>query len=115
MPLPDVRQAFETLVLLIAPFAPHLAEELWQRLGHQESLAYAPWPQFDPAALTETETLLVVQVNGKVRARLSVPADLTEAQLKRAVLADERVKKFVDGQPIKQFIVVPKRLVSIVT
>jgi len=110
-----LRDAFQTLVLLVSPFAPHLAEELWQRLGHGESLAYEPWPTFDPAILEDAETLLVIQVNGKVRARISVPAGTSDEALKQAVLADEQVKKFVDGQSIKQVIVVPNRLVNIVT
>ena len=111
---PAIRQAFETLVLLLSPFAPHLCEELWERLGHRDSLAYAPWPAFDPAALHEAEVLLVVQVNGKVRARITVPAAAGEEQVKAAALEDEQVKKFVNGQPVKQVIVVPRRLVNIV-
>ena len=113
-PRADLRKEFETLVLLLSPFAPHLCEELWERLGHRDSLAGAKWPQFDPAALAASEIQMVVQVNGKVRARLTVPAEATEAQLRAAALADPQVSKFVNGQPIKQFIVVPKRLVSIV-
>ncbi|MBI3010991.1 MAG: leucine--tRNA ligase [Candidatus Omnitrophica bacterium] len=109
-----LRAAFEALVLLLAPFAPHLCEELWARLGHRETLAKEPWPRWDPSVLTETEILLVVQVNGKVRARISVPAKISEEQLKQVVLAEAAVKKFVDGQAIKQFIMVPKRLVNIV-
>ncbi|MBI2496285.1 MAG: leucine--tRNA ligase [Candidatus Omnitrophica bacterium] len=109
-----IQQAFETLVLLLSPFAPHLCEELWARLGHRETLAKEPWPRWDPSVLTETEILLVVQVNGKVRSRISVPAGLSEEQLKRLVLADAAVKKFVDGQTITQVIIVPKRLVNIV-
>ena len=114
MPPAATRVAVETLVLLLAPFAPHLCEELWERLGHRESLAHAPWPAFNPAALVESELRLVVQVNGKVRARVTVPAHISESQLRTTVLADEQVKKHIDGQPIKQFIVVPKRLVNIV-
>ena len=111
-PLP--RAAVETLILLLSPFAPHLCEELWERLGHTKSLAHEPWPRFDPAAIAEAEVLWVVQVNGKVRARISLPAEASDARLQEAVLADERVKKFLNGHPIKQFIVVPKRLVNIV-
>ena len=109
-----IQEAFETLVLLVSPFAPHIAEELWQRLGHAKSLAHEPWPSHDPAALAEDEVLLVVQVNGKVRARVTVSAELSQEQLKQAILADERIKRYVDGQTIKQFIIVPKRLVNIV-
>jgi len=111
---PVPRDAVETLILLLAPFAPHLCEELWERLGHREGLAHAPWPRFDPAALQQAEILLVVQVNGKVRARVTVPAQATDEQVKATALGHAQVKKFVDGHPIKQVIVVPKRLVNIV-
>jgi leucyl-tRNA synthetase len=111
-PLP--RQAVETLVLLLSPYAPHLCEELWERLGHRESLAGEPWPSFDPAALVTEELVLVVQVNGKVRDRITVPADASDEQLRGIILGNARVKKFLNGQPIKQFIVVPKRLINIV-
>ncbi|MBI4341443.1 MAG: class I tRNA ligase family protein, partial [Candidatus Omnitrophica bacterium] len=114
VPRHSLRLAFETLVLLLAPFAPHLGEELWERLGHQESLTRHPWPAFDLAALEQSEVQMVVQVNGKVRSRITVPSQASERQLRELVLADAQVKKFIDGQPIKQFIVVPKRLVNIV-
>ncbi|MBI4598248.1 MAG: leucine--tRNA ligase [Candidatus Omnitrophica bacterium] len=123
-----IRQAFETLVLLLSPFAPHLCEELWQRLGesrgvpsavegrlgHAKSLAYEPWPSFNAAALQTAEVTLVVQVNGKVRGRITVASDASEEAVKAAALANDQVKKFVDGQPVKQFIIIPKRLVNIV-
>ena len=109
-----IRAIFETLVLLVSPFAPHIAEELWQRLDHKDSLAYEPWPSYDPKVLEQAEILWVVQVNGKVRARLTLPSDLSEDQLKESVLADDNVKRYVNNNPIKQFIVVPKRLVNIV-
>ena len=111
-PLP--KTAVETLVLLLAPMAPHIAEELWQRLGHSNSLAAERWPVHDPKLLERSEVLMVVQVNGKVRARLTVPADTSDEALRHTVLADAIVRKFVDGQTIKQWIVVPKRLVNIV-
>jgi len=109
-----IREVFETLLLLLSPFAPHLAEELWERLGHRQSLAEAPWPAFDPAALHQAQLELVVQVNGKVRARITVPADASEDQIKITAVEHEQVKKFVDGQRVKQMILVPKRLVNIV-
>ena len=101
-------------MLLLAPLAPHLCEELWQKLGHSKSLAYEPWPRYDPNALEVAEVLMVVQVNGKVRARLTVPSAVSDDALRQTVLADERVKKFLNGQTVKQVIVVPKRLVNIV-
>ena len=109
-----IREAFETLVLLLAPFAPHVAEELWERLGHREGLARAPWPAVDLAALEAREWLFVVHVNGKVRARVTVPAGTSDEALRKIVLADAQVKRFVDGQTIKQLVIVPKRLVNVV-
>ena len=113
-PRATLREVFEHLLLLLSPFAPHLCEELWERLGHRESLAVAAWPVFDPVALAASEIQMVVQVNGKVRARVTVPAEATEAQLRQAALADPQVSRFIDGQSVKQVIVVPKRLVNIV-
>jgi len=111
-PLP--REAIEVLVLLVAPFAPHIAEELWERLGHHNGLVNAAWPSYDPQALVREEITWVVQVNGKVRARITLNTQVSDEQLRESVLAHDQVKKFVDGQAIKQFIVVPKRLVNIV-
>jgi leucyl-tRNA synthetase len=111
-PLP--RRAVEALILLLAPLAPHLCEELWERLGHRESLADAAWPSFDPKVLEAAELILAVQINGKVRGRVTIPADASQEQLRAVVMADEQIKKFIDGQSIKQFIVVPKRLINIV-
>ena len=108
------RRALETFLLLLAPFAPHLCEELWQRLGHADSLTHEPWPTHDPKALEQAEVTWIVQVNGKLRARLTLPADIAEDQLKTTVLADEQVKRHLDSKPIRQFIVVPKKLVNIV-
>ncbi len=108
------RQALETLLLLLAPLAPHMSEELWQRLGHPKSLAYEPWPSHDPAALVQATIVWIVQVNGKVRGRLTLPADIGEAALKAAALADERVTRYIERHAIKQIIVVPRRLVNIV-
>jgi len=111
-PLP--RQAAETLIRLLSPFAPHIAEELWERLGHETGLASQPWPDYDPKALETSEMLMVVQVNGKVRARITVPTDASEDELKQIILADAQVKRFLNGQTVKHVIIVPKRLVNIV-
>jgi leucyl-tRNA synthetase len=108
------KTAVEQLVLLLSPLAPHIAEELWQRLGHSESLAFERWPAYDPKLLERSEVLMVVQVNGKVRARITVPSAVSDETLKQTVLAHEQVKRFLNGQTVKQFIIVPKRLVNIV-
>jgi leucyl-tRNA synthetase len=108
------KSVLETFVLLLSPFAPHLAEELWRALGHKESLAYDPWPKFDPA-LTKTDTIEVaVQVNGKVRSKVTVPADADEAALKAAALADEKIRSLIEGKKVVKVIVVRGKLVNIV-
>jgi leucyl-tRNA synthetase len=103
------------MTLMLAPLAPHLAEEVWGRLGHPESLAYEPCPEPDPAYLVEEEALIVVQVDGKVRARVKVPATATESDHEAAARADERVAKLLDGIDVRKVIVVPGRLVNFVT
>jgi leucyl-tRNA synthetase len=111
-PLP--RRAVETLVLLLAPMAPHLAEELWQRLGARESLLRAPWPTADPALLADAVVRLVVQVNGKRRDEIEVAADASEAVVRETALASEKVRQHLGGRPPRKVIVVPGRLVNVV-
>ena len=108
------REALEPLVLMVAPLAPHLAEELWSRLGHDGSLAHGPFPVADPAYLVEDTVEYPVQVNGKVRSRVSVAADAAADVVEAAALADEKVAGFVEGRTPKKVIVVPGRLVNIV-
>lgn len=108
------RSVLETFVLLLSPFAPHLGEELWQALGHGDTLAYEKWPTFDPS-LTRQDTIEIpVQVNGKLRQRLTVPAGCDEGRTKEIALADEKVKGLLEGKQIKKVIVVPGKLVNIV-
>ncbi len=109
-----VAHAIETLLLLLAPFAPHLTEELWHRIGHTESIHLQSWPSYDPAALVLDEVEIAVQVNGKVRARLTVPAQADKTEVEQLVLADERVRAFVDGKTVRKVIVVPGKLVNVV-
>jgi leucyl-tRNA synthetase len=104
----------EPFVLLLAPFAPHIAEELWQRLGHNESLACQPWPRYDEELAKERQVELAVQVNGKVRDRIVVPAEWDEEQTKGLALAGEKVIAALAGKTPKKVIVVKGRLVSIV-
>jgi leucyl-tRNA synthetase len=103
----------EPLVLLLAPYAPHVAEELWAALGHKP-LAYHPWPKFDPALTKADEIEIPVQVNGKLKARLLVPAETDEKGLEAAALADPKVQEQIAGKTVKLVKVVPKRLVNIV-
>jgi leucyl-tRNA synthetase len=108
------RKVLEPFVLLLAPYAPHIAEELWRVLGHSTTLAYEPWPQFDPALAKADEIEVPVQVNGKLKARLKVPADIDDAALEAAALADETVKAQIAGKPIKRVIVKSQQLVNVV-
>jgi leucyl-tRNA synthetase len=108
------RAALEPLVLMVAPLAPHLAEELWQRLGHGTSLAHGPFPVADPAYLVEDTVEYPVQVNGKVRGRISVPADADKNAVEALARADEKVLAFLAGAEPKKVIVVPGRMVNLV-
>ncbi|HKI94742.1 MAG TPA: leucine--tRNA ligase [Gemmatimonadales bacterium] len=108
------RELVEPLVVMLAPFAPHFAEECWERLWHHESVFDGSWPAFDAALAKDVEIELVVQVNGKVRARLTVPAGINEEEATRRALADEHVKRFIDGGPTKKVIFVKDRLLNLV-
>ena len=108
------RDVLETITQLLAPFAPHLSAELWQQLGHEESLDTAPWPSWDEALTTSETATIVVQVNGKVRAKLELAKDVSKEDAIAAALADENILKFVGNQKPAKTIYVPGRLVSIV-
>ena len=108
------REALEKFVLLLSPFAPHIAEELWHILGHKETLAYEPWPQFDPALAAEDSVEVPVQINGKLRSKISVAPDTDKAQLESAARADEKVRDLLEGKQIVKVVVVPGRLVNFV-
>jgi leucyl-tRNA synthetase len=108
------RSAMEKLVLLLSPLAPHLAEELWQLLGHGKSLAYEPWPTFDPEAIREDNVEVPVQVNGKLRARVTVALGLGAAETEQAARADARVAELLAGQTVVKVVVVPGRMVNFV-
>jgi leucyl-tRNA synthetase len=108
-----------TFLQLLQPFAPHLAEELWSKLSTlnsqlSTSLAYAPWPAFDPALLIESEIEIPVQVNGKLRDVIRVSLGASQQQLEAAALASDKVKQFLNGRTVKKVIVVPNKLVNIV-
>ncbi|HEY5976042.1 MAG TPA: class I tRNA ligase family protein, partial [Geobacteraceae bacterium] len=111
---PVLKEALESVLLLLHPFVPHFTEELWEGLGHQGGIEAAGWPVFDPAAAVDDELLIVVQVNGKLRGRVTVPADAPEAIVKEAALADEKVCSFLAGQEPRKVVYVPGKLVNIV-
>jgi leucyl-tRNA synthetase len=108
------RSIAEPFALLLAPLAPHLAEELWQRLGHAESLAYAPWPEHDARWLVAETAVIPVQINGKVRAKIEVPADADEAAVLGAAREDANVSRHLEGAVIQRAIYVPGRIVNFV-
>jgi len=107
-------ELLEPMLVLLSPLAPHFAEEAWERLGHKESIFDAKWPAHDESIAREDNVELVVQVNGKVRSRITVPRGLPEKEAVAKALADDAVKKFVNGSPLKKAIYVPDRLVNLV-
>ncbi len=108
------KEVLEKFVLCLAPFAPHLGEELWEFLGHDKTLAYEPWPVYDAAALVEDEIEIPVQVLGKLRGRVRVPVAATPAEMEAAAKANADVAKFLEGKTIVKVIAVPKRMVNFV-
>ena len=108
------RSLTEPLVIMLAPYAPHIAEELWERLGHSDSVFQARWPAYDERLASAGDVEIAIQVNGKLRSRLTVPRGMAEKDVLARVLADEAVKKFVDGQKVKKVIYVQDRLVNLV-
>ncbi len=112
--LAALREAVETLLTLLAPFAPHLSEELWAMTGHRESIFAQPWPTYDPKIAQADEILVVVQVNGRLRSRLILPAGASEEQMRQAALADPQTCRWLEGKPVRRIVTVPKKLVNIV-
>lgn len=107
-------EVLEKFILLLAPFAPHMAEELWAKLGHGKSLAYEPWPAYDPKYLAEDSVEMAVIINGKVRSKVTVPSGSLGSEVEKIVLGDAQVVKWTENKPIKKIIVVPGRVVNIV-
>jgi leucyl-tRNA synthetase len=108
------RRTARTLVLLLAPFAPHVAEELWERLGERFSVHRQPWPSHDPSALRDDIVTLAVQVNGRVRDRIRVPAGATKTEVLEAALASDAVRRHLDGRAPRETVFVPGRIVNLV-
>ena len=113
-PEPLPKAFLEAFVLCLAPFAPHLGEELWAFLGHDNTLAYEPWPVYDPAALVEDEVEIPVQVMGKVRGRIKVPVAATPDEMRTVAEQSPDVAKFLEGKTVVKVIAVPKRMVNFV-
>jgi leucyl-tRNA synthetase len=108
------REAVEAATLLLSPFVPHIAEELWEALGHGESIIKTPWPDYDREAVVEEEFLVVIQVNGKVRDRVIVPASMGDEEIKGVALEREKIRRFVQDKAIQRIVLVPKKLINIV-
>jgi leucyl-tRNA synthetase len=109
------REAIEALIIMLAPFSPHVAEEMWEGLGHQAGLLKsAEWPVADAELARKEELEIPVQVNGKLRSRVTVAADVSETDLRTIALADPKVQSFIDGHQVMKVIVVPQRLVNVV-
>jgi leucyl-tRNA synthetase len=119
MPAPErdalLREAVETVLLLLGPICPHMTEELWALLGHRDSLFRHPWPEPDAASLRRSDVTVVLQVDGKVRGRLVLDVDAPEARVRELALADDKVRSWVSGRAVERVVVVPNRLVNIVT
>jgi len=111
---PVLKEAVESVVLLLAPFVPHVAEELWEGLGHAGGIGTASWPAWDEAALVEDEVTIVVQVNGKLRGKVSVAAGAGEDEMRAAALADVKVLAHTEGKTVRKIIYVPGKLLNIV-
>ena len=111
---PSVREAIQTVIILLSPFTPHIAEEMWQMLGNKNSIFKTPWPSYDKEMIKFEEISIGIQINGKLRSQITVGADITDDALKSQVLADEKVKKHLKDASVKRFIIVPKKLVNIV-
>ncbi|MBI4236267.1 MAG: class I tRNA ligase family protein, partial [Chloroflexi bacterium] len=112
---PEWRAAYDTLLLLLAPIAPHLTEELWTTTGHSYSIHSQPWPAWDEALARQEKVTLVIQVDGKLRDRLTVPAEISEEEARRAALESERVRPLLAGRLPARVVYVPGRLVNVVT
>ncbi|MDP2928774.1 MAG: class I tRNA ligase family protein, partial [Candidatus Omnitrophota bacterium] len=109
-----LNEAIEAIIILLSPFVPHIAEELWERIGKKNSIFKTKWPEYDRSAIVEDVVTMVVQVNGKLRSRVEVPSGIKEEELKTKVLSDPKIKELTSGKIVKNFIVVPKKLINIV-
>jgi len=108
------REAVEKMLILFSPFAPHFCEELWEKLGNQESILKQKWPEYDENLIKEEIIKLAIQINGKVRDKIEIQNGLTEEEIRVIVLKSEKVKKWIEGRQITKFLFIPPALVNIV-
>jgi leucyl-tRNA synthetase len=109
-----IRKSIETTIILLSPVVPHITDELWQMMGHEGFLLNVEWPRYSEDALKTEKKLIILQVNGKVRSRIEVPASSSEKELETLALADEKVQRHLKGKPVRRIIVVQKKLVNVV-
>jgi leucyl-tRNA synthetase len=109
-----LRTAIEKALILLSPFAPHIADELWTSLGHGEPILEIPWPSYREEALQKPQVTLVIQVNGKVRSKIQVPQDATKAEVEKSALQEEKIQRLLSGTPPRRVVYVPGRLINIV-
>jgi leucyl-tRNA synthetase len=108
------RQIWEPFVLILAPYAPHLGEELWEQLGHEPSVSAVPWPEYDEALTVDETVTIVLQVNGKVRSKIEAAAETAADELEQIARTNERIQEYTDGKTVVKCIVVPGKLVNLV-
>jgi leucyl-tRNA synthetase len=108
------QEVYDNMVLMLSPIIPHLSHQLWKELGHEDIILDAVWPQLDETALVQDSIEMVIQVNGKLRAKIQISADADKVSCESMAVGNEQVKKFIGDQPIRKVIVVPKKLVNIV-
>jgi leucyl-tRNA synthetase len=108
------QEALEAIVLMLAPIVPHICHQLWLELGHQQAVVSVSWPEVDSSALEQDSIELVIQVNGKLRSKMSVSATASSDEVQAMALSDEHVLRFIEGKPIRKVIVVPKKLINLV-
>jgi leucyl-tRNA synthetase len=108
------KEATEAIILLLSPFVPHISEELWEALGKEESVIKTPWPEYDREAIVEEEILVVVQVNGKLRDRITVPSSMGDEEIRQVALEREKIRRLIGDKAVQRIILVPKKLINIV-
>jgi leucyl-tRNA synthetase len=109
-----LREALESIVVLLSPIVPHICEELWEMMGHTDSMTKVPWPEYEPEAIKDEEVLMVIQVNGKLRGRVLVGVHASEDEVRESVLGNPRVQELLRDQVLKKFVLVPRKLVNLV-
>jgi len=109
-----IKETIEAMALLLSPFAPHICEELWQRMGNPNKITFAPWPAYSPELTTEEKIIIVVQINGKLRSRLTVDPQTSDEEIKKEAMSDKRVISYLQGKKIVKSVYVPKKLINFV-